>query len=277
MSLAFGKEGLEKCFIVCTIIICVFRFLLWLILLIQQLHIFTMRLYCSSKFWKSNLKCPQFLTSGFGHFEKGSLEEAGLYLGEVNQRNKHNKKGNNESLFLMNLHEAILEKSGGSWSSPLVDVKWSLEDKDALIKYIHTYAGQEVWGFKDPRTMFLIDEWIAQIPQLQMVGIYRHPLSVARSLQVRNRFKIQRGLNLWKIYNRRLLELHKIYNFPIIEFTAKPLKLENQLKTVVNILGLEPRESFSFFFKKLVHNHPDNTDLPYEVLQVYRRLKRFSL
>ena len=125
----------------------------------------------------------------------GSLEEAGLYLGDVNLRTKNNKRGNKESLFLMDFQESVLVKNGGAWHSPLVDVKWNNEDKDTLRKYIQTFAGQKVWGFKDPRTMFLLDEWQAQIPNLKMVGIYRHPMAVALSLQTRNQFKIQRGLN----------------------------------------------------------------------------------
>lgn len=207
----------------------------------------------------------------------GSLEEAGLYLGEVNQRTRNNKKGNKESLYLMDFQESILEKNGGAWHNPLIDIKWSTEDKAALKAYIQTFADQKVWGFKDPRTMFLLDEWRAQIPQLKMVGIYRHPMSVALSLQVRNQFKIQRGLNLWKIYNRRLLDLHKEFNFPIIEFIDKPLKLENSIKAVVDILELEQKDSYSFFFKKLVHNHAPETDLPLDVLQVYKRLKKATL
>ena len=207
----------------------------------------------------------------------GSLEEAGLYLGEVNQRAKNNKKGNKESLYLMDFLESILVKNGGAWHNPLVDIKWSADDREELKKYIQSFSDKEVWGFKDPRTIFFLDEWKAHIPHLKMVGIYRHPMSVALSLQKRNNFKIQRGLNLWKIYNRRLLALHKAYKFPIIEFTEKPLKLENSIKAVVDILGLEQKDSFNFFLKKLIHNPATDIDLPHDVTQIYKRLKLASL
>ena len=65
------------------------------------------------------------------------------------------------------------------------------------------------------------------------VGIYRHPLAVAKSLKHRNEMPIEQGLQLWAEYNRRLLALSDRLPFPILSFDLSAYDLEQQLRDVV--------------------------------------------
>src|SRR6266576_5199367 len=82
----------------------------------------------------------------------GSLEQQGLFLGEVNTSAPFNRRGNRERFDVMNLQEEILEASGGSWSSPPAVVEWQEEHVERAQRILAEHAGQPVWGFKDPRT-----------------------------------------------------------------------------------------------------------------------------
>ena len=65
-------------------------------------------------------------------------------------------------------------------------------------------AGPVVW--KDPRTCLLLPYWLAHLPQpVAAVFIWRSPLSVARSLQARDRTHLADGVALWERYNRSAL------------------------------------------------------------------------
>ena len=55
----------------------------------------------------------------------GTLEEAGLHLGNVITEAPHNAKGNRENRSIMDLHEELLVHSGGSWDRPPDRLSWS--------------------------------------------------------------------------------------------------------------------------------------------------------
>ena len=52
----------------------------------------------------------------------GMLADHGLEFGQVRQRNRFNRRGNREIPELNELHEAILERSGGTWWRPAAEV-----------------------------------------------------------------------------------------------------------------------------------------------------------
>ena len=137
----------------------------------------------------------------------GCLEEAGLVLGEVETKyNEHNEKGQKEEIFLMELHEAVLQSNGGSWQLPPYTSHWRYFHRACLKLYISKMSSHELWGFKDPRTILLLEEWKKQVTDLNLIGIFRHPWKVAHSLHKRNGFSYVQGLDLWLKYNRKLWE-----------------------------------------------------------------------
>lgn len=204
----------------------------------------------------------------------GTLEEAGLDLGEVVTQAPANEKGNRESLVLMRLHEDILERSGGSWDAIPDVVRWSTFHRAVRDLYLTSFATSPAWGFKDPRTLFTLDGWLEALPRAEFVGIFRHPELVARSLQARDGFSLEEGIALWARYNARLLELHRAHGFPLVEFVEDPDDLRRSLRAVVLRLELPRRYApLRFFEGRLQHHRRAGADLPQEVTELYAELR----
>ena len=95
--------------------------------------------------------------------------------------------------------------SGRRRLRPPEQVTWQPVHNALPDAVIASHATDRFWGFKDPRTLFCLEGWLDVLPQLQMVAIVRHPEAVARSLQARNGMPLADGLELWRLYNSRLL------------------------------------------------------------------------
>jgi len=207
----------------------------------------------------------------------GSLEEAGLFLGDVRGRGQWNRKGNRESKVLMRLHEDVLKANGGNWRRPPERVTWEPEHKSRRDRYIADRTGRPVWGFKDPRSLLVLDGWLDAIPDLAMVATVRHPMAVARSLQRRSGSESpDPWLELWLAYDRKLLELHAEHDFPIIDFDLPADEYQSRLATLIGELGLRVPEHGGFFDASLRNPTPDDAALPHEVETVYRELRAIA-
>ncbi len=206
----------------------------------------------------------------------GSLQEAGLHLGEVNVEAPHNAKGNRENERIQRLQEALLVDNGGSWRRPPQVVQWSAERRAERDEIIASYAGQPRWGFKDPRTLFTLPGWQEVLPAMRFVGSYRHPLAAAASIQARGNWKPEAALALWLTYNRRLLQLHAELRFPLVSFDAPPDEYAAALERLSRQLDLvPPAGGFQFFEGELRRQSaPPDGALPPGVAAAYDELRR---
>lgn len=185
----------------------------------------------------------------------GSLQEAGLYLGEVNTAAPHNAKGNRESRAIMALHDELLQVNGGAWDAPPEQVVWSAEYRARRDTIIATYPTGQIWGFKDPRALLTLEGWLEVLPSIHFVGAFRHPLAVAASLQARNGVAVEKSLALWMTYNRRLLDYQQQFGFPLIGFDWLPERYQQRLQTIAPTLNLTiPPGGFTFFESALRNN-----------------------
>ncbi len=191
----------------------------------------------------------------------GSLQEKGLEMGEVSQRDPHNRKGNRESPLLMDLHDGVLADNDASWKRPSWPNRWSPERSARLAEHIREMdARVPIWGFKDPRALLLLDEWRRQVgPRLTRVGIFRHPMAVHRSLASRNpRFDETRSIKLWIAYNERLVVEMRREPFPLIRFDVPRDELTRCLERIAHWLELPRADApSSFFEEELVHADAD--------------------
>jgi hypothetical protein len=208
----------------------------------------------------------------------GSLQQAGLYLGEVNTVSDYNAKGNRESRRIYQLHDAILIDSGGSWARPPATVRWTdahRAERDAIIA---SFAHAPAWGFKDPRTLLVLDFWREAIPGLRFVGTFRHPGRVAESLyRSKGGGNRDHWVGLWEHYTARLLALHDANPFPGISFDLAADQYRRSLAAVIDALGLDPAAKISFFESALRHHEPPAwLDLPDSVTQLYQSLRRIA-
>lgn len=207
----------------------------------------------------------------------GTLEEAGLYLGNVITEAPHNAKGNRENRRIMDLHEAVLVHSGGSWDKPPERLVWSEAQRAERDDIIRSYGDARAWGFKCPRTLVLLDFWREALPQLSFVGTFRHPLLVAESLSRRNGGTRDGWLALWRIYNERLLSLHRANPFPIVRFDADGDDYGRSLRAVASALGFAGTSELTFFEPILRHHvGPPEGELPSDVEALYARLCELS-
>jgi hypothetical protein len=203
----------------------------------------------------------------------GSLEEAGLYLGEVFRVGRHNAKGNRENGRIMALQEAVLVDGGGSWNRPPKQVGWTdshRAERDAIIR---SYGDVRLWGFKDPRTLILVDFWREAIPDLMLVATLRHPRFVAESLHRRGGGSIDDWLDLWATYNERLLALHQASPFPIVRFDLGEQGYCRSLALAMAKLNLVAPTRMAFFDPILRHHETLPPDpLPERISRLYDTL-----
>ena len=205
----------------------------------------------------------------------GSLEEAGLVLGQVDRLPHTNPKGNRENKQVMDLNNAVLAANGATWNTPPVaPCEWRTEHIDWRDRLIAEYPTDRLWGFKDPRTLLLLDGWLQGLPNVRLVGSFRHPLAVASSLQTRNGFDIDRSVGIWTQYNRNLLQALNKYEIPLICFDWKADRYDAALQEIAKWLGLTlPTGGFSFFESPLRCDTRDtDTYLPEEARDIYQQL-----
>lgn len=209
----------------------------------------------------------------------GTLEECGLDLGDVTTWAPANEKGNRESWALMALHEDLLRKAGGGWDRPPQRaVAWGPLHRGVRDSYIATFSGRPVWGFKDPRLVFVLDGWFEALPSLETVAIFRHPREVAESLRQRSpgKFTAEAALELWLAYNRQLLEWQARLGCPIVEYVPDGAAFNQAALAVARHLRLPgPADSaaLTFFEPRLRHQFADAEPLPADVAGVYAELR----
>jgi hypothetical protein len=208
----------------------------------------------------------------------GSLEEAGLHLGDVITEAPHNAKGNRENRRIMTLQDAVLAHSGGAWDAPPPALAWNDEHRAARDAILREFDGVPTWGFKDPRTLVTLDFWREVLSDIAFVGTFRHPELVARSLLKRNGGTRERWLELWAAYNERLLALHELHRFPIVRFDTDEAGYLRALRVVAESLGLALPTSPGFFEPSLRHHvEAPSDDLPPRIAALYDRLVRVAV
>lgn len=188
----------------------------------------------------------------------GCLEDAGLVLGAVNRAARHNQKGNNENKQLRVMHDTMLARVGAAWDAPPVGiVEWTAADTAAARALIQQYPQDQVWGLKDPRTLLLLEGWMAMLPNLRFAGTFRHPLDVAASLHARNGLPEERCLTLWLAYNQRLLAWRRRHLFPIVRYGADGGDYLARVRTLAAELGLKANADIKFREEALTHHSSD--------------------
>jgi hypothetical protein len=208
----------------------------------------------------------------------GSLEEAGLYLGDVITNTPHNLKGTRENRRIFTLHDGILGRCGGTWQHPPERIDWTDSDRAERDIIIGSYPAVPHWGFKDPRTLLLLDLWRERLPGISFVGTFRHPGLVAASLCKREGGSMDHWLRLWARYNARMLALHVVDPFPIVRFDLGEGAYRRSLAVVTDRLRLEAPESATFFDADLRHQTISAPSLlPETASRVYDALCKVAL
>lgn len=145
------------------------------------------------------------------------LNLLGVCLGPEEHRMKptpDNPKGFWEHQLLTDLNDEILRRLGGSWHEPpTFPYGWEttpeLADLRQRARAIigDDFSGSELWGWKDPRTCLTLPVWRRLVSRARYVICLRNPVDVARSLERRDGFPLEKGAALWLAYVKASLEL----------------------------------------------------------------------
>lgn len=184
-----------------------------------------------------------------------------------------------EPIPFYSLNESILNASGGSWHTPPVQIKINDDHKKSMKQFASVFC-KTGRVLKDPRLVLLADEWMKFISPVKMFGTFRHPSAVAKSLTVRDNWSHEKGIEMWKEYNDRLVVLHKRYKFPIIEFDLK--NTDEYKKKFINglrQLGLNNvnEQLNNVAIQTEDHNNSSNDPVPMQCKEIWDYLKSVSL
>ena len=129
-----------------------------------------------------------------------ALHEAGVHMGdELLSGLPDNPEGHFEDMDFLKKNVELL--GGNIWN----DVNRELADADtsALIaaKNVHP-----LWGWKDPRTVLTIEKYYAHLDDPIIIGLFRKPELVAKSMARRGDISEQDALALAKAYNRKIID-----------------------------------------------------------------------
>jgi hypothetical protein len=209
----------------------------------------------------------------------GSLQKAGLQLGKHHTWNRYNQKGNRENQDIVDLNDDILAHNGGSWQSPPRKITWSEDHLTRARAIVSSFPPHSRWGFKDPRALLTFPMWrLALEDKYQRVGIFRHPLAVAASLGYRHGTSAlpeEKSLELWYIYNRKLLEEYKRSPFPVLCFDWEEQQFHDKLAVVQEQLGLAAVTDDARFYSSQLKNYAskDLSIIPRKYRTLYKNLK----
>ncbi len=210
----------------------------------------------------------------------GSLRDAGVHLGQVlDQHFPLNRRGLQEAPSVLYMHEQLLKDNGGSWHQPPSKVVWGQFHHSIRDLFIESRASEPIWGFKDPRTLLTLEGWLDVMPELECVGIFRHPSDVACSLRERNGFNVELGLRLWEHYNRRLLMFCKQHHFPVIEFHSDPGVVRGGLSAILQSLGLcdaSIGSAHAFYAPSGPRERQPMLGLPSHIVDLYHELRQLA-
>lgn len=210
----------------------------------------------------------------------GSFREFGLHMGDLLDKSfALNPKGLQEPASLVYMHENLLEANGGAWHEPPSEVVWKPLHTSVRDLFIESRHGRGTWGFKEPRTLLVVDGWIEALPDWTGVGIFRDPGEVALSLKNRNGFDLDKGFYVWRAYNDRLLAMHRRHGVPFIEFTRDADRMREGMRRLARHAGLTPSNETTFFDESIPKNigKAEALDLPDDVRRTFDALKEAAL
>ena len=180
---------------------------------------------------------------------------------------------------IVSLNDQIL----GSWNQPILKrniiMKKYFEWK--VGKFLRgAHKGKSFVGIKDPRLLLTFPYWVKHIDNFKIIGIYRRPMEVVRSFSVRNKGYAhatdEQGLELWRISNMKLLELQKLYDFPILNFNLSKPNFGKRLQSICDTLELPfSRQVFEETFAEK-NRHHSIEKIPEGLRDLYGELERNS-
>ena len=171
---------------------------------------------------QSRIICVTGMHSGGTSAVARVVNLLGVYLGPIEEVSApapgYNLRGLWEYLEMTRVSDGILRTLGGSWDVlPALERGWhrssALEPQRERVAELvaATFAGEPVWGWKDPRSCLLLPFWEDVRGPVEVVAVVRNPNDVVASLGSRNGFDREHALALWERYAAGMLAALKTH------------------------------------------------------------------
>lgn len=135
----------------------------------------------------------------------GILNIAGGWVGETLGPAKDNPKGFFENKEFMRINRRLLRVNGGRWDDPPNIIEFK-DIKSRMVKFLESLPKDKVIILKDPRAALTFHLWHKLIPgdDIRIINVKRNSEAIAKSLQKRNKFSLDKGLSLTRYYNTEI-------------------------------------------------------------------------
>lgn len=175
----------------------------------------------------------------------------------LNSKSKSNILGHYEDMDFLNLNQWFLKKSGGSWDNPYqLDPEFIDEAfiKNNISKIILSRNGN--WGFKDPRTILLIDYYweVLKNHNCHFIFVERSKSDIVKSLRTRqpeNSVDFDRLTDYYQKKLKRFKNFLKSNNTQILTVKYNEM-IENPFETCVSLAQYISKTSNHFISKKTI-------------------------
>jgi hypothetical protein len=206
----------------------------------------------------------------------GMLAAGGVASAGEAVRNWDNARGHHEMLDLVRLDEAVLAHSGGHYLAAPSQLRWTDDHAAERDRLLRATIGGRPALLKDPRMLLTLPFWRASQVPFQVIGIVRHPLAVARSLETWRGMPLPEGLALWTAHNRALADDRARHGYPVVDFDAPKASVVAAVAAVWPEIDLAA--AAAAYEETLVHHDPgsdttcttcvDKFELSTQVVQV---------
>ncbi len=152
------------------------------------------------------------------------FKSAGLHIGErLFPGDTGNPRGYFEDEDILTLQRTMIAKAcpaglvgwpdwGWTEAEELNEAAWAA-DEPAMRALVKLRERQKIWGWKDPRTTLLLEQWLRVLPEARFLFVVREPWKVAASMRhLPAEFFQTRpdvAARIWNFYNQRLLDFAK--------------------------------------------------------------------
>lgn len=175
------------------------------------------------------------------------------------------------------INEEILVRSGGNWSRPPETLRVTRRDYWRCRRALWDFGGHRCAVLKDPRIALTYDIWKAVLPAHSMIVCLRHPLNVARSLEKRDAIALAEGVELWRVYNERVLRIAEtsgqVYWFDFDEGRDAVESLVTRIAADFKLSGVEEAVR-SYDAGQRHHRAADDASLPADVAGLYNEIRQ---
>ena len=143
------------------------------------------------------------------------LQSLGIHMGDqVPAADEHNKYGYFEDLDFICFHEQILARHGLDYfANPRQPLSLVAEEITAARTLVRAKSIRPLWGWKDPRTAFVLDFWREELPQAHFIFLYRDPVEVFLSQLKSHEWTDDPAtiVDAWVAYNDHVLKFYTCY------------------------------------------------------------------